>query len=281
MDYTDAMKLMRAHRAKLQTALYRFPRRSVVPADAGKHPFHVAGLRGVWRFLPDVRCAVPNTAAAGARTMMHSVRGHRDQRQAQREAVRRRQQRRREINMDGHDYRVVGVLGDWNPQPRFYDVVNNGSGFATDTEDVFVPFTPRASGSIRNDGNTSCNVSQTESGWDGLAAFKLHLDHLLGELDDAATVTTYRQFWMAMRRPAARRPFRLGAQRAPAQCAGMAGLPAWCRRRPRWRCWWRWVSGDLPGQHGGSAAGQVHAPRGGDRRARAWARRDWRSTRSS
>jgi putative ABC transport system permease protein len=28
----------------------------------------------------------------------------------------------REINLDAHTYRIVGVLDDWNPNPRFFDV---------------------------------------------------------------------------------------------------------------------------------------------------------------
>ncbi|QEE25551.1 ABC transporter permease [Rhodanobacter glycinis] len=38
-------------------------------------------------------------------------------------------------------FRVVGVIGDWNPQPHFYDVddVNDGGAFA-DAEQMYLPF---------------------------------------------------------------------------------------------------------------------------------------------
>src|SRR6185437_1047230 len=60
-----------------------------------------------------------------------------------------------------------GVLDHWNPQPRFYDVVNSG-GFATDADDVFLPFQTAIQANIPNDGNTNCNAVPKESGFVGL-----------------------------------------------------------------------------------------------------------------
>ncbi|HEV2682115.1 MAG TPA: ABC transporter permease, partial [Rhodanobacter sp.] len=42
LDYTDAMALMRDHRAKRQSAMYQVSP-SVVPMQAGKHPLNVSG----------------------------------------------------------------------------------------------------------------------------------------------------------------------------------------------------------------------------------------------
>ncbi len=42
MDYTDAMVLMRAHRATRQSAMYQITP-SITPADPGKPAFHVVG----------------------------------------------------------------------------------------------------------------------------------------------------------------------------------------------------------------------------------------------
>jgi len=43
----------------------------------------------------------------------------------------------RTILWNGRQFRIVGVLGDWQPVPRFYDVVNNP--FAS-PEDAYIPF---------------------------------------------------------------------------------------------------------------------------------------------
>jgi putative ABC transport system permease protein len=51
MDYTDAVALMRAHRAKLQSAMYQISP-SVVPADASKHPINVSGHAVYSEFFP-------------------------------------------------------------------------------------------------------------------------------------------------------------------------------------------------------------------------------------
>lgn len=47
-----------------------------------------------------------------------------------------------EVRLDGKIFRIVGVLDDWNPKPRFFDVGNLGplSAF-DDTGDIYIPFT--------------------------------------------------------------------------------------------------------------------------------------------
>lgn len=47
----------------------------------------------------------------------------------------------REIQLDGKAFRVTGVLGSWNPRPRFYDVGALGrlSAF-DDAGDIYIPF---------------------------------------------------------------------------------------------------------------------------------------------
>lgn len=43
----------------------------------------------------------------------------------------------RQINFDLISYTIVGVIGEWNPAPRYYDLVN---GRFDDSEDIFIPF---------------------------------------------------------------------------------------------------------------------------------------------
>ena len=71
------------------------------------------------------------------------------------------------VDVDGKDYRIVGVLKKWSPQPRFYDVVNTG-GFTTSADDLFIPFLRAIDVSMTNDGNTNCSESPTQSGFKGL-----------------------------------------------------------------------------------------------------------------
>ena len=48
----------------------------------------------------------------------------------------------RQIWMDGRIFRIGGVLDDWNPKPRFFDLASlGGANTFDDTGDVYIPFT--------------------------------------------------------------------------------------------------------------------------------------------
>jgi len=57
------------------------------------------------------------------------------------------------VRLDGRDYRVIGVLADWQPTPKFYDL-NNGD--FDDIEDVFVPLELGRQLALTPTGNTNC-----------------------------------------------------------------------------------------------------------------------------
>jgi len=192
MDYADAVALMREHRAKLQSAMYQISP-SVVPADAGKHPLNVSGHAVYGEFFPMLD--VPFEFGSGWST-------DDDTNRAQVVVIGSKLNQKlfggansvgRTVNIEGRDYRVVGVLDHWNPQPRFYDVVNSG-GFATDADDVFLPFQTAIQANIPNDGNTNCNAVPKESGFVGLQHSACAWIAFMAELDDAAAVQAYRSY---------------------------------------------------------------------------------------
>ena len=192
MGYLDATTLMRDHRAKRQSAMYQISP-SVVPTQAGKHPLNVTGHAVYSEFFPmlDVPFLYGNGWSA--------------QDDAQRAAVAVISSKLNEklfgnvdsvgrtVNIEGRDYRVVGVLDHWNPQPRFYDVTNTG-GFSENVEDVFLPFERAISVGLPNNGNTNCNATPKESGFVGLQHSECVWIAYMAELDDAAAVTAYRQY---------------------------------------------------------------------------------------
>lgn len=192
MNYTDAMALMRDHRAKRQSAMYQISP-SVVPAQAGKHPLNVGGHAVYSEFFPMLD--VPFLYGSGWNA----------QDDAQRAAVVVISSKLNEklfgginsvgktVNIEGKDYRVSGVLDNWNPQPRFYDVVNTG-GFSEQVEDVFIPFERAIAVGIPNDGNTNCSETPKESGFVGLQHSSCIWIAYMAELEDAAAVTAYHQY---------------------------------------------------------------------------------------
>jgi putative ABC transport system permease protein len=192
MDYNDAMKLMRDHRAKLQSAMYQISP-SIVPADASKHPINTSGHAVYSEFFPMLD--VPFKYGSGWTADDDS----------QRAAVAVISAKLNEklfggansvgrtLNIEGKDYRVVGVLDEWNPQPRFYDVVNSG-GFSTGRDAVFLPFERAISVGMANDGNTNCNAIPAESGFLGLQHSECVWIAYMAELDDAAAAAAYKQY---------------------------------------------------------------------------------------
>ncbi len=192
LNYTDAMALMRDHRAKRQSAMYQVSP-SVVPAQAGKHPLNVNGHAVYSEFFPmlDVPFLYGSGWSADDDT--------------QRAAVAVISSKLNEklfgavnsvgktLNVEGKDYRVVGVLDNWKPQPRYYDVVNSG-GFNEGVEDVFLPFERAIAVGMSNDGNTNCTEIPKESGFVGLQHSSCVWIAYMAELDDAAAVTAFRQY---------------------------------------------------------------------------------------
>jgi putative ABC transport system permease protein len=61
----------------------------------------------------------------------------------------------RTVTLSGANYRVVGVLDDWRPSMRFYDVASGG-GVGDETEDIFVPWRLIVANELPRRGNTSC-----------------------------------------------------------------------------------------------------------------------------
>jgi putative ABC transport system permease protein len=59
----------------------------------------------------------------------------------------------RNVRLNSLAFRVVGVLDDFQPVPKFYDVTN---GAFNDPEDIYIPFNIAVEYEFGRDGNTSC-----------------------------------------------------------------------------------------------------------------------------
>ncbi len=192
MDYADAMALQRDHRAKLQSAMYMISP-SVIPGGAGRHPINVVGHAVYSEFFPmlDVPFAYGNGWGAeddSQRAAVAVISG-----KLNRKVFGGGNSVGKTLDIEGRDYRVVGVLGDWNPQPRFYDVVNTG-GFNDGSEDLFLPFQTAIAAGMSNNGNTNCDAVPKESGFVGLQQSTCVWIAYMAELDDAAAVQRYKQY---------------------------------------------------------------------------------------
>ena len=59
----------------------------------------------------------------------------------------------RSVRLNGMDFRVVGVLVEYQPVPKFYDVTNDPFG---EVEDIFIPFNVSIEYEFPRNGNTNC-----------------------------------------------------------------------------------------------------------------------------
>ena len=59
----------------------------------------------------------------------------------------------REIHLEKTAFQVVGVMNDWRPSPRYYDLYNGSYG---ESEQVFVPFAAAMDAKLSRRGNMNC-----------------------------------------------------------------------------------------------------------------------------
>ncbi|MBS0439012.1 MAG: ABC transporter permease, partial [Proteobacteria bacterium] len=191
LDYNDAVALMRDHRAKLQSAMYQIGP-AVVPADAARHPINTDGHAVFSEFFPMVDAPFEYGGAWTADDDEHRAPVAVIGSKLNAKVFDGGNSVGKTLNVDGRDYRVVGVLKEWNPQPRFFDVVNTG-GFASEGEGLFLPFNSAIAAGMPNNGNTNCN-EVPEAGFEGLQRSACIWIAYLVQLDDVAAAEKYKNY---------------------------------------------------------------------------------------
>ncbi|HEX7813592.1 ABC transporter permease [Dyella sp.] len=196
LTYTDAMALMRAGKAKAQTIMYDLTL-SVIPGhEAGSLPFNADGYAttadffnmfdvpfeygSAWSRADDDHHA--DVAVIGSDLNQRLFGGGNSV--------------GREINLRGHAYRIVGIVGAWNPQPRYFDLFSmfavNGIG---GSPQVFVPFEKAIDLKIDTGGRNSCGGGGSINvGWDGWLRSECVWVTGWVQLDTPADVQRYRQY---------------------------------------------------------------------------------------
>jgi putative ABC transport system permease protein len=95
------------------------------------------------------------------------------------------------LNLDNHDYRIVGVLDRWQPMPKFYDL---NTGNYEKSEELYLPFTRAIEGQMTSWGNNNCAGDIGDPGWDGRLRSECVWIQFWAELPTAADVDHYRRF---------------------------------------------------------------------------------------
>ncbi len=76
----------------------------------------------------------------------------------------------RDLKMGETSYRVVGVIGDWKPLPRYYRIINGNGGAFAGSDDFFIPFASAVRQEMGNQGNNNCSGDSPAAGYAGWLA---------------------------------------------------------------------------------------------------------------
>jgi putative ABC transport system permease protein len=189
LSYIDAMSLMRGRAAKRQSAMYatRLPLR---PADAKQKPTKVFVRAAFTDFFPmfDVPfkfggpwSALDDESRAAVVVITQDTN---DRLFGGANSV------GKTIRLDNEPYTVAGVLDDWRPLPRFYDISLRPFG---DGDAIFLPFNRAIDKQMRNIGSTQCN-SDADPGWEGRLKSDCVWLQFWAELPGEIDVQKYRAF---------------------------------------------------------------------------------------
>lgn len=169
LSYTDAEAFLHARQARRQTLIYG-SKWTVLPDDARRQPFSQEGdavsrdfftmFDAPFRYGSDWSVNDDDRRAAVvviSRALNRKLFGGAD-------SV------GREINLDAHAYRIVGVLDDWNPRPRFFDVSSTFYPFSHPRQ-LYIPFSRAIDLQKATSGNFYCSadtVNPDLPNWDSI-----------------------------------------------------------------------------------------------------------------
>jgi putative ABC transport system permease protein len=95
------------------------------------------------------------------------------------------------IVVAGRSFQVVGVIDDWQPMPKFYDV-NNGA--FNETEELFMPFTLKEELELPNWGNNNCWKSPDGEGYKAFLQSECINTQMWVELPNATAKAEYMDY---------------------------------------------------------------------------------------
>ncbi len=97
----------------------------------------------------------------------------------------------RNVVLNDEPFRVTGVLDEWRPTPKFYDLNNNPFEAP---EQIFAPFSVAMEGNWDSSGNTNCWKMPEEGGVEGFLNSECIWLQMWVELRDADEKAAYQQF---------------------------------------------------------------------------------------
>lgn len=192
MDYGTAQALLQDQRAKYQSAVYWITP-TVVPAKAGQHPFNASGFAVTGQFFPML--GVPFKYGSGWSDADDTARAPvvvisstlNDELFAGGDSV------GKTVQIDGRDFRIAGVLGDWNAQIAYFDVPAYG-GYMIRPTALFVPFNTAVAAQMWPEGTTGCFRTPAQPDFSAYLHSSCAWISYMVELDTPAAAQRYRDY---------------------------------------------------------------------------------------
>jgi putative ABC transport system permease protein len=97
----------------------------------------------------------------------------------------------RTLQLDGKDYKVIGVLDEWAPMPKVYDLTTGAFDWP---EEVFMPFEIGIRQQLPSSGNTQCWRNQTLNTFDEFLQSDCVWIQFWAELPDRERVEQFQMF---------------------------------------------------------------------------------------
>jgi putative ABC transport system permease protein len=189
VTYKDAQNLMQAAKADRQAAMYRiaFP---IQPENPDVKPYQAVGRATYSDFFPMFE---PPFQYGGGWD-------HAQDEQHARVVVLTRETNEKlfggqnsvgkTVRLNEIDYTVVGVLADWKPRIKYYDLTTGALG---DPEAFFIPYPVAVELKTNVSGNNSC-WKNSDPGWEGYLASECVWQQFWVQLDSPQRLAEYRSF---------------------------------------------------------------------------------------
>jgi putative ABC transport system permease protein len=193
LTYIDAMALLAQHRGALQAAIYP-TEQAVYPSQPqqGGGAMSLRGYAVTSEFFPMLELPFHYgsgwaTAGRGGDAAVVVISDHLNQL-----LFGGGNNLGRIVHIGDHDYRVVGVVRTWNPQPEFFA----DYGYPLEPADFFIPLQYAVTNQALTDVDSNCKRDADNPGLDIAALLRSDCTWLsyMVELDDAAAVQRYRAY---------------------------------------------------------------------------------------
>ena len=194
LDYATAEALLSDHRATYQSAIYAIDP-VVTPSRPGEYSFNVQAYAVTNEFFPMVDAPFKYGSGWSAADEAGAAQVAVITAQLSQKLFGSGDSVGRMLTVAGREYRVIGVMDDWNPQPVFFDIdqVQGLNGFAIHPTELYLPFSTMVAAGMQPNGNR-CFQKPYPTDFAGLQHSSCVWLSYMAQLDTPAAARQYQDY---------------------------------------------------------------------------------------